>query len=162
MESVMSIPQASPAGDRPGRILVVDDSWVILDKIRLELLGAGYEVRTATTLETAVVAVNGVDLAIVDFHMPGRNGSELVAEVRRTLPAGSRCLFYLYTSDRNVAMRYDTHGFDGALLRKGEEGALLAQVDAVFRTVRLRLLGERMRAARENLEAAWALSKGSP
>ena len=76
------------------------------------------------------------------------NGGEVVSELRKAAPRDGSCLFYLYTSDREEAARYAQHGFDGAFLRKGEEEALVPQVDAVFRTVRMRSLAERMRRAR--------------
>ncbi len=130
------------------RIVVVDDSWIILEQIRLCLSGFGYDVRTTTGVEVASRLVKNADLAIVDFHMPGLNGEEFVALLRAALPAGSSCLFYLYTSDRDEASRYQAHGFDGAFLRKGDEGALVPQVEAVFRTVRMRRVAERLRRDR--------------
>jgi two-component system NtrC family sensor kinase len=130
------------------RIVVVDDSWIILEQIRLCLSGFGYDVRTTTGVEVASRLVKNADLAIVDFHMPGLNGEEFVALLRVALPAGSSCLFYLYTSDRDEASRYQAHGFDGAFLKKGDEEALVPQVEAVFRTVRMRRVAERLRRER--------------
>jgi len=141
---------ATPPGrsDQAGRSVVVDDSWTILEQIRLKLNSCGYEVRTTTGADVAVRLVRNADLTIIDFHMPGMNGDEVVAQLRRAVPPDGSCLFYLYTSDRDEAARYAEHGFDGAFLRKGEEAALVPQVDAVFRTVRMRSLAERMRKAR--------------
>ena len=133
------------------RIVVVDDSWIILEQIRLCLSGRGYDVRTTTGVEVASRLVKTADLAIVDFHMPGLNGQEFVGLLRTALAPGAACLFYLYTSDRDEASRYRTHGFDGAFLRKGDEEALLPQVEAVFRTVRMRRVAERLRRERGGL-----------
>jgi two-component system, NtrC family, sensor kinase len=130
------------------RIVVVDDSWIILEQIRLCLSGFGYDVRTTTGLEVASRLVQNAELAIVDFHMPGLNGEEFVRLLRAALPAGASCLFYLYTSDRDEAGRYEQHGFDGAFLKKGDEEALVPQVEAVFRTVRMRRVAERLRRER--------------
>jgi DNA-binding response OmpR family regulator len=131
-----------------GRILVIDDSWVILEQIKLALNAHGYEVRTTTGIDVATRLIPNIDLAVVDFHMPGMNGSEVVSALRKSARDASTCLFYLYTSDRDEAARYASHGFDGAFLRKGESEALAAQVDAVFRTVRMRQLAQRMRSQR--------------
>jgi two-component system NtrC family sensor kinase len=130
------------------RIVVIDDSWIILEQIRLCLSGCGYDVRTTTGVEVAAKLVQNADLAIVDFHMPGLNGEEFVGLLRAALPAGTSCLFYLYTSDREQAVRYQQHGFDGAFLKKGDEDALVPQVEAVFRTVRMRRVAERLRRER--------------
>jgi CheY-like chemotaxis protein len=131
-----------------GRIVVVDDSWLVLEQIRVSLSGEGYEVRTTTASDVAERLVKTADLAIIDFHMPGTDGSEVLRTLRAALPRGSACQFYLYTSDRDVAGQFATHGFDGAFLRKGDEAALLPQVNAVFRTVRMKNLADQMRKSR--------------
>jgi CheY-like chemotaxis protein len=132
----------------PGRIVVIDDSWLILEQIKSCLTRAGYDVKTTTGPATAARLVAGADLVIIDFHMPGMNGNEVIRSLRSALPPGKACAFYLYTSDRTEAARYADYGFDGAFLRKGEESALVPQVEAVFRTVRMRRLAEKMRRAR--------------
>ncbi len=131
-----------------GIIVVVDDSWLMLEKIRDSLRNVGYEVRITTSPATASTYVRSADLAIVDFHMPQMNGAVAVRHLREGLPAGQRCEFYLYTSDRDIATKYQDHGFDGAFLRKGDESALLPQVEAVFRTIKMRKLAAELRRSR--------------
>jgi DNA-binding response OmpR family regulator len=138
----------TPEPNDSGRIVVVDDSWTILEQIRVCLAERGYDVRTTTSPDVAVRLLRGADLTIVDFHMPGINGTELVKMLRAAQTVESTCLFYLYTSDRDEAARYLTHGFDGAFLKKGDEAALVPQVEAVFRTVRMRRLTEKIRKNR--------------
>ena len=130
-----------------GEIVVVDDSYLVLDRIRERLTAEGYHVRTTTGQGAAVKLVQNADLAIIDFHMPGVDGAEMLSTLRKSHPHTS-CLYYLYTSDREVATRYQQLGFDGAFLRKGEEAALVAQVGAVFRTIRMRKLAQRLRQER--------------
>lgn len=133
-----------------GRIVVMDDSWLILEQIRLSLSAVGYQVRTTTSIEVAAKSAKNADLTVIDFHMPGMNGKEALTQIRRTLPADSACQFYLYTSDPDEASRYRQHGFDGAFLKKGDEAALATQVDAVFRTISLRKIAERIRRDRRH------------
>lgn len=140
-----------PEGETEGRIVVVDDSWTILEQIRACLAQRGYDVRTTTSPDVAVRLLRGADLTIIDFHMPGLNGTELVQMLRRAQPTDAACLFYLYTSDRDEAARYLSHGFDGAFLKKGDEAALVPQVEAVFRTVRMRRLTDRIRKGRTDV-----------
>jgi DNA-binding NarL/FixJ family response regulator len=131
-----------------GEIVVVDDSYLILDRVRERLTAEGYHVRTTMGQSAAVKLVQYADLAIIDFHMPGVDGAEMLSNLRQLNPH-SPCLYYLYTSDREVATRYQKLGFDGAFLRKGEEDALVAQVSAVFRTIRMRKLAQKLRSGRD-------------
>jgi DNA-binding NarL/FixJ family response regulator len=130
-----------------GEIVVVDDSYLILDRIRERLTSEGYNVRTTMGQSAALKLVEFADLAIIDFHMPGIDGAEMLRSLKTSHPHGP-CLYYLYTSDREVATRYQQLGFDGAFLRKGEEAALVPQVGAVFRTIRMRKLAQKLRSER--------------
>lgn len=134
-------------GPEAGRILVIDDSEVILERVKTCLKGAGYEVATSTQTVGNGRHLSNCDLVIIDFHMPGINGDFVVASLRRALPPGPvRCLFYLYTSDAAAARNYAAQGFDGALNFKGDERALLPQINAIFRLIRTRALSARLRA----------------
>jgi DNA-binding NarL/FixJ family response regulator len=131
-----------------GQIVVIDDSYLILDRIRARLGAEGYQVHGTTGAAAAALLIKTADLAIVDFHMPGVDGSQMLTMLKSSAPPGNACLFYLYTSDRNVAAQYQKYGFDGAFLRKGEEQLLVAQVAAVFRTIRMRKLAKKIRNER--------------
>lgn len=67
------------------RILVVDDSKIVLTGFRGILEEAGYEVETAQSGKEAVEKVKSRDFDIVytDMLMPGMNGSELCEEVKK-------------------------------------------------------------------------------
>lgn len=130
------------------QVLVIDDSHVVLDHVRTTLSGAGLDVRVTSEPHGATKLVKGVDLVIVDFHMPGIDGGSLLPMLRRALAPGELCLFYLYTSDADVAKRYEQFGFDGGFLRKGDDAALLSQVEAALRTVRMKKLASELRAKR--------------
>jgi DNA-binding response OmpR family regulator len=127
-----------------GRILIVDDSTVILETAKAALGKAGYAV-TATSQTVGVSSLlRDVDLAIIDFHMPGLDGKDVIASVRNaTKTAKLRFLAYLYTSDDSAAQTFRTIGFDGYFTNKGDAHALLTQVDAAFRRIQLRALANR-------------------
>ena len=72
------------------KILIVDDSKLArmilanaLRRIRPE-----WELIEATNAEEAVRAISAlsVDIAMIDFNMPGTDGLELVAEIRKANP----------------------------------------------------------------------------
>jgi two-component system KDP operon response regulator KdpE len=66
------------------RILVVDDERQILRALQTSLRGAGYEVETAETAETALAAaaMRPPEALIVDLVLPDGTGTELVRELR--------------------------------------------------------------------------------
>jgi two-component system, OmpR family, KDP operon response regulator KdpE len=66
------------------RVLVVDDEPQILRALETTLRGAGYEVDTAATGETALTqaAVHPPDAVILDLVLPGKSGAEVCRELR--------------------------------------------------------------------------------
>jgi two-component system, OmpR family, KDP operon response regulator KdpE len=66
------------------RVLVVDDEPQILRALETTLRGAGYEVDTAATAETALAraAARPPDAVILDLVLPDRSGVEVSRELR--------------------------------------------------------------------------------
>ena len=66
------------------RILVVDDERQILRALQTSLRGAGFEVETAETVETALAAaaMRPPEALIVDLVLPDGTGTEVVRELR--------------------------------------------------------------------------------
>jgi len=66
------------------RILVVDDERQILRALQTSLRGAGYEVETAETAETALAAaaMRPPEALIVDLVLPDGTGTDVVRELR--------------------------------------------------------------------------------
>jgi CheY-like chemotaxis protein len=74
----------------PHKILIVDDSKLarMVMTSALRRLRPEFELVEATNATDALDAVTNasVDVALVDFNMPGMDGLELVARLRRTKP----------------------------------------------------------------------------
>lgn len=74
----------------PYKVLVVDDSKLA----RMVMVSAFRRIRPEWTLvesanadeALAAVAGNAIDIALIDFNMPGIDGLELVANIRKTHP----------------------------------------------------------------------------
>jgi CheY-like chemotaxis protein len=72
------------------KVLIVDDSKLA----RMVMASAFRRIRPewdlceATSADEAIEAISGgaVDIALVDFNMPGTDGLELVARIRQTRP----------------------------------------------------------------------------
>lgn len=72
----------------PSRILIVDDEKLVLEGFETALELDGYRVWTARDAKTALALVEKVsfDLIVLDFIMPGMDGIELLARIRRHQP----------------------------------------------------------------------------
>jgi uncharacterized protein (TIGR02266 family) len=68
-------------------VLVADDTEFVRDRFRTALEGAGYRalpISTATALLSRLQAgLDGIDLIVLDLHLPGSSGLSLVREIRR-------------------------------------------------------------------------------
>jgi two-component system response regulator AtoC len=67
------------------RVLVVDDEENLRHMLQILLRREGYEAVGASSVDAALVEIDrqAFDIIITDLRMPGRNGLELVDEVRR-------------------------------------------------------------------------------
>jgi len=67
------------------RILVVDDSQLVKDIVRLRLESLGYEVSLASSGEEAMEAVRAdpPDLVVLDIRLPGVDGYEVCRRLRQ-------------------------------------------------------------------------------
>jgi CheY-like chemotaxis protein len=71
---------------RPTRILVVDDNLTLRVLLSQALEEAGYLAIAAESAESAleVARFDPPDLWLVDHHMPGMSGAQLIRELRRS------------------------------------------------------------------------------
>ena len=66
------------------RILLVDDEQDILDLLKYNLEAEGYETMTATDgLQALDLAQNAPDLIILDVMLPGKDGWEVIRQLRQ-------------------------------------------------------------------------------
>src|SRR5689334_6945767 len=84
--------RAGPPGDAPAtahRLLVIEDEPGIVDFVRRGLEAEGFEVEAALDgIEGERMALRGdFDAIVLDLMLPGRDGLEILAAVRRELPA---------------------------------------------------------------------------
>jgi len=122
-----------------GRILVIDDSQTMLDDIRAGLTQAGYDVLATSQSVGIARHLKGCDLVILDYHMPGIDGLDVLRSLKGAAEAsGMTPLFYLYTTAQQDVPRGSLARFDGILKNKGNTAALVQQVDAVFRLATLK------------------------
>jgi two-component system, OmpR family, alkaline phosphatase synthesis response regulator PhoP len=115
-------------------ILIIEDDRAIALGLRLNLRKDGHEVRIAPDGESGLnMALEpDVDLIVLDIMLPGRNGYELLKEVRRQ---GSQASVLMLTakgmeSDKILGLKL---GADDYLSKPFGLGELLARVEALLR-----------------------------
>lgn len=129
------------ANKKKGRILVIDDNEVVLSSIQATLGAAGYDVVATSRTVGSGRHLKDCDLVILDYHMPGLDGGEVLQSLRAAAAStNAKASFYLYTSDPMMEQKHTQLGFDGVFNKKGNKDALVQQVDAAFRLVRLRAM----------------------
>src|SRR5262245_61873022 len=111
----MARKRTAPSG--PSRtILVVDDQTDTLDSVRLLLEHDGHRVLTAASGADALalLAIEQVDVALVDYLMPRMTGEELVGHIR-TLDSSIQVILQTgYAGEkppREMMRRLDIHGY---------------------------------------------------
>jgi len=129
-------------------ILVVEDEEAQRRLIVEILERAGYELRSAAAVDPALEAIGEAvpDLVICDWRMPGRDGGELLSEVRQR---GFGCGFIVMTAYGSIAHAVEAVrlGADDYLGKPFEREALLLAVQRVLKTRRLENENRRLREA---------------
>ncbi|HSN55750.1 MAG TPA: sigma-54 dependent transcriptional regulator [Candidatus Sulfomarinibacteraceae bacterium] len=119
-------------------VLVVEDE-AAQRRLMAEILAReGFSVRAVGTVDEALAAIDDEvpDLVLCDWRMPGRDGGELLAEVRRRALG---CGFVVMTAYGSIAhaMEAVRLGADDYLSKPFERDALLLALRRVLRTRRL-------------------------
>lgn len=108
MNNFLHIEQAAGWLDRVETILLVEDEAFVRNVTREILQAAGYRVLTAGDAVAAMRLYNEfgpqVDLLLTDMILPGENGGELTARIRRQKPA-LRVLFVTGYADQIAVLK---------------------------------------------------------
>ena len=69
-------------------ILIVDDDAIVIQSCRRILEAEGHEVRTANSVEQAVIMLEeqAFDLMVTDIKMPGQDGFAMIREAGKIRP----------------------------------------------------------------------------
>jgi DNA-binding NtrC family response regulator len=128
-------------------VLVVEDEPAQRGLIADILTRAHFAVRSAAGVDEALAAIAAAvpDLILCDWRLPGRDGGELLADVRgRSLGCG----FVIMTAYGTIAHAVEAirRGADDYLAKPFEREALLLAVRRVLRTLELERENLRLRA----------------
>jgi len=89
---------------KSGRVLVVDDQIEFAENIAEILQSLGFETDIASSAEAGLerIARGGITAVITDYKLPGRNGAQLVEEIRRLGNRIPALVMSAYTDDRTM------------------------------------------------------------
>ncbi|MEO1526760.1 MAG: response regulator [Planctomycetota bacterium] len=109
-------------------VLVVDDDADITANLADILSALGYDVVIANDAVSALESVQEThfDLAILDFKMPGMNGADLYAEIKRTQPHTVALMVTAYAGSNGAQQARDAGTWK--VLRKPIEVNLLIEM----------------------------------
>jgi DNA-binding response OmpR family regulator len=112
------------------RILVVDDDAPILVLMKNVLREFGFEAIVASDGAQAIDAARNTppDLMLVDRHMPGMNGDEVVKALRND--AGCRFPILILSGEPLDQQELDGIGANGAVLKPFDVTALIDEIRA--------------------------------
>jgi two-component system NtrC family sensor kinase len=98
---------ANPHEGAGKKILVIDDETAILEMLREELTGHGYDVDVAADGETALTQLNEnrYDVTFCDWKMPGLNGRQVYENLRARKPDLCRRFVFITGDVVNEQMR---------------------------------------------------------
>jgi two-component system, sensor histidine kinase and response regulator len=137
-----------------GRILIVDDQPANLHVVSTLLARHGYDVNTAADGRAALGMLQSQkpDLVLLDMLMPGMDGFELLAEIRRD-PALSQLpvVFLTVAQDRDLLLRAFEAGAVDYVTKPFMPEELLARVEAHLGLKRMRDRLERVARERQEL-----------
>ena len=118
------------------RVLVVDDEPQILRALRTSLHGAGYEVETADTAESALAALaaNPPDAVVLDLVLPDGSGTAVCRELRTWSSAPVIVLSVIGDEAEKIAAL--DAGADDYVTKPFSGDELLARLRAALRRTR--------------------------
>lgn len=120
------------------KILIADDEPDILEILKYNLSGEGYEVITAKDGDEALEKARRTqpDLIVLDVMMPKKNGVE-VCELLRAQPAFKETLIIFLTAlnDEGTQVKGLETGADDYISKPVSPKILLSRINALFRRV---------------------------
>ena len=140
-----------PPGSAP-TLLVVDDDVEVREVTATRLSEAGYATREAASGLQALAALEAdpcVDLVVLDFAMPGMNGAEAAAEIRKRWPQ-IPVLFVTGFAGTAALAQAGAGGTDAIVLKPYRDGELERKVAATLAarsSPALRLVSDRGRGS---------------
>ncbi len=106
MSDLVTVKRSSPPleASNAGRVLIIDDEAAIRESLQILLEEDGYEVVNAQDGEEglSLLDTQAFDLILLDFQLPGRNGLEVLTEIRERDPEMAVIMLTAYATPENA------------------------------------------------------------
>lgn len=114
-------------------ILVVDDEEALRTVLSSELLGAGYDVSTASDGDEAISTVQNkkFDLVLLDIKMPRVDGFEVLKFIKKTYPS-VKVIMLTGFADLKNAIESKKHGAEDFVSKPYDLVDLLTTIERVL------------------------------
>ena len=121
-------------------ILIVDDDELVLARLKLLVETAGYDVRTASSVDEALTTLEAFSVSIVvtDFNMADANGLDLCRGIRKRLFSGYVyiLLFTVRDSEKDILAAFEA-GADDYVHKRTSATQFLARLRTAKRVLLL-------------------------
>jgi DNA-binding response OmpR family regulator len=115
------------------RILIVDDSLIVLEASRLVLRDAGYAVETRTGVEDlGTRGSDGFDLILMDVQMPELYGDDVAAVLRNHRAVTTPIYLFSTLPEDELAERAREAGVDGYIAKADGLASLVSRVRTIL------------------------------
>jgi DNA-binding NarL/FixJ family response regulator len=122
-------------GDRPVRLILIEDHADFRESVAMVLAQRGYDcVGDFSTMEDALEAIDGgldADLVLSDLGLPGMSGIDGIRKVRELLPRAQVLVLTAFTDKKKVfaALESGAHGY---LVKAGSATRLIETLEEVM------------------------------
>ena len=115
------------------RILIVDDSPIILAAAKHALVEAGYDVETRGSVEeVGARGVSGFNLILMDVQMPELYGDDVAAVLRHERQVATPIYLFSTLDDEELAKRASEAKVDGFISKQAGTEHLVSEVRRII------------------------------
>ena len=123
----------APNGDAVTRVLIIDDSRIILGAARHALTEAGFHVETRSSPEdVGARGADGFDLILMDVQMPELFGDDVASILRHQRGVEGKIYLYSTLTDEELSERVRDAQIDGFISKDAGIEHLVAEVKRIL------------------------------
>ena len=121
---------------KKNKIMIVDDSKLILEITKDILEDAGYQVITRNNPigTTAAICDEDPDCVMVDVHMPALPGTQVVKFIKDSRKSAVKVILYSEKDEAELKLLTNESGADGFIKKTNNKAHLLSQLETILAT----------------------------